>query len=338
MRRFLLICCGLAPAIALGSSALAAPLYANDFAGNIYDINLTTGAATNARKATSALIGIAGLGDSLYSVQITLGPDYLIRIDPATGAATQVGEITGISNPYEGDLAFDPITTGLFAVNDANALGERLLYTIGPDGASTQIGPIATGGDHSAMAFDAAGHLFVLDTAAGGKLIRVDPTNANQISSVPLSIPLGDTAGMAIDPDTGIAYVADGNVRGTNNLYTINLNTGQLMLVGSTGLANGLAGLTFFLPDTATPGDTDGDGDVDDSDLGTAFANYTGQVANGGKTSAQGDTDGDGDVDDSDLGTSFANYTGPQTPTSVPEPASLVMLGLAGLVLPRRCR
>ena len=89
---------------------------------------------------------------------------------------------------------------------------------------------------------------------------------------------------------------------------------------------------------TALAGDTDLDGDIDDSDLGTSFANYTGPVgAAGGKSLAQGDTDGDGDVDDSDLGTSFSGYTGPLGPTNVPEPASLVILaGLLGLTARRR--
>jgi hypothetical protein len=74
------------------------------------------------------------------------------------------------------------------------------------------------------------------------------------------------------------------------------------------------------------PGDTDGDGDIDDADLGTAFANYTGPLgAAGGKTAAQGDTDGDGDVDDADLGTAFAGYTGPLVPNQVP--SSSQMLG-----------
>ena len=94
----------------------------------------------------------------------------------------------------------------------------------------------------------------------------------------------------------------------------------------------------FLSAVVAIPGDTDGDGDLDDSDLGTSLSNYTGPVGDVGKTAAEGDTDGDGDVDDSDLGTSFSNYTGPLSPTAVPEPTSLALLGLGGLALARRRR
>ncbi|MFN3167135.1 MAG: serine hydrolase domain-containing protein [Phycisphaeraceae bacterium] len=86
------------------------------------------------------------------------------------------------------------------------------------------------------------------------------------------------------------------------------------------------------------PGDTDGDRDIDDTDLGTLFSHYTGPVgAAGGKTLAQGDTDGDGDIDDTDLGTAFSHYTGPLTPATVPEPVSSALLVLLAC-LSRRCR
>jgi hypothetical protein len=88
------------------------------------------------------------------------------------------------------------------------------------------------------------------------------------------------------------------------------------------------------------PGDTDGDGDIDDADLGTAFAAYTGPLAPGAgnKTAADGDTDGDGDVDDADLGAAFAGYTGPLATAAVPEPTSLALLGIGGLAMIRRRR
>jgi len=87
------------------------------------------------------------------------------------------------------------------------------------------------------------------------------------------------------------------------------------------------------------PGDTDGDGDIDDSDLGTAFANYSGPVGvAAGNNITDGYTDGDGDVDDSDLGTAFSGYTGPLGPNNVPEPTTCAVLGLGFLLTLRRTR
>ncbi len=57
-------------------------------------------------------------------------------------------------------------------------------------------------------------------------------------------------------------------------------------------------------------GDADEDWDVDNSDLGAAYGNFT-NVGGSGKTWADGDFDGDGDVDNSDLGEAFGNFTGP---------------------------
>ncbi|MBW7904396.1 MAG: hypothetical protein LC135_12315 [Phycisphaerae bacterium] len=54
----------------------------------------------------------------------------------------------------------------------------------------------------------------------------------------------------------------------------------------------------------ACPGDIDGDGDVDQADLGILLANYGQSVPPG----TSGDLDGDGDVDQSDLGVLLASF------------------------------
>ena len=130
--------------------------------------------------------------------------------------------------------------------------------------------------------------------------------------------------------DTVNQWLADPQ---SNYGFALVLTAGTPVELGTSEGGNGPA-LILDLP-----GDTDGDGDIDDSDLGTAFANYTGPVgAVGGKATTQGDTDGDGDIDDSDLGSAFSGYTGPRAPHYVPEPATAALLGLLGFSMQRRRR
>lgn len=78
-------------------------------------------------------------------------------------------------------------------------------------------------------------------------------------------------------------------------------------------------------PDTAVPGDTDGDRDVDLDDLNNVRNNF------GAVGPAGGDTDGDNDVDLDDLNAVRNNF-GAAGSQSVPEP-SAALLALAGLAV-----
>jgi len=57
---------------------------------------------------------------------------------------------------------------------------------------------------------------------------------------------LGAAAGLAFDPLTGTAYLADGAEGATASLYTLDIGTGFATLIGSTAAPVGIAGLTFI--------------------------------------------------------------------------------------------
>ena len=56
---------------------------------------------------------------------------------------------------------------------------------------------------------------------------------------------------MDIDPETGGFYVADGGGAATDSLYTLDPISGELSLIGPTGLDQGLSGIEF-IPEPGT--------------------------------------------------------------------------------------
>ncbi|MEM7628712.1 MAG: hypothetical protein AAF356_04735 [Planctomycetota bacterium] len=223
-------------------------------ATRLFDVDASTGLASNARlTGADAISGIAlrrdgtlfGWADEFANVNGSAVDGALVTIDRATGATTLIGDVSPFNSgalSAEGDIDFDPITGDLFGVTSNN--GVSLLFTIDTTtGANSEIGIVQQpGSDISGMAFDDGGDLWLLDTSFEfgddrvSRLLRVDRTSGDVFETVTLSVALGTVGGMDFDPATGQLFIADGDLFGTNNLYTADLFTGEMTLVGSTGL------------------------------------------------------------------------------------------------------
>jgi hypothetical protein len=218
----------------------------------LYDVNTSTGAATSPRTLGIGWALSFSPNGTLYGVTQSGGtpaPNTLFTVNPTTGASIAVAPtVPGIG--VEGDIAFDPTSGILYAVDGTGSLFKINLST----GAGTVIGSVPGAIDFSAMAFDANGNLYVVDTAAT-TLKRIDKFNASVISTVNLvPPPNGGVAGLAFDPVTGKLYLASGSGT-TNNLYTVIPSSGMMTLVGPlSGTVDGLCALTFTpIPSTFTP-------------------------------------------------------------------------------------
>ena len=99
------------------------------------------------------------------------------------------------------------------------------------------------------------------------------------------------------------------------------------------GVYVGLAELQFLLVSDTLSGDIDGDGDVDGDDF---LLWQNGFPISVGAALLDGDTDGDGDVDGDDFLTWQNSFPYPAVLSAVPEPNSLVLLTLGGLIVLRR--
>ena len=246
--------------------ATAQSLLGNSFDGVLYDVNIATGVATNPRPTGAGVESLTGItfapNGTLYGLTSFVGTpaNSLVTIDPVTGSTAQVG-FTGLVIA-EGDLAFDPTSGVLYGMQHVPL--NRQLFTINvTTGVGTLVGSL--GGSEeiepSAMTFGSDGTLYVLDTGIDfgdrpdipTRLLTIDKSTGATLTSVDLAIELGYTAGMDFDPLSGQLYVADGGVgEGTNSLYLVSPASGAMSLIGQTGVAVGLAGLAFQIPEPSS--------------------------------------------------------------------------------------
>ena len=232
--------------LSVQSASAARALVADFRTSDIWDIDLATGAVSNPRS--TGITFLSGIefdsSGNLYGLSGDLGSGAIYSIDSATGHAVLIGDL-GLNEVIEGGLAWDAASSTMYGVQDTPGI-MRLLFTIDLiTGLAQVVGNVTNVDDLSAISFDRDGNLYVLQTS-DNVLLTIDKTNGNILSTRPLSRNIEAAAGMDYDPVNGTMYVVDGPPStGSDNLYTLNLSTGDLTLIGSTLTSGRLSGIAI---------------------------------------------------------------------------------------------
>lgn len=222
--------------------------------GDLYRISTDDGTATFAGAT-----GLAGFGalevspdGSLYG--FTTGVDAgLFLIDPAYYTASEVGSLN-LDFVFDGALVFAPDGTVYGTNSDSDQASE--LFTLDlATGNATIVGTIGSGQhDINGMTWRSDGMLAGIDRVTNA-LVTIDPSSAALGSVAALDPILGSVGGMTRAGDA--VYFTTGGPGagppGSNELYTIDLFTGDYDLIGSlspTITGAGISGLA--VPEPAT--------------------------------------------------------------------------------------
>jgi streptogramin lyase len=219
--------------------ALAGPtMYVGDSRGNLFTVDIATGAGTLVGNNGVAMTDIAfNPSGNLYG--ITFGELY--SINPTTAAATLIGTVTNAGSTMN-SLVFDSSGT-LWAATSDNIIKINT---------STAAGTVvATGAYHSAgdLAFDSEGGAMFL-TQDTGNLAKINQTTG-AITTIG-SMGLSDVYGFGRD-SAGNMY----GVTARNGIYSINTSTGAatfLRNISASGFTIGASwGSSFETEAVAVP-------------------------------------------------------------------------------------
>ena len=222
---------------------------------SLYTLDPTTGAATLiGATGTSHVTGLAVHPTTgvLYGVRSDIsgsGDTQLLTINKMTGAATVLGT-TGHQIP---DITFRSDGT-LFGWSEtpSDALGNDDLLTIDLiSGAATKVGDSGVGTSATGLGFDSSDVLWLKNSSV---LHTVDPVSG-LASAVLLVLNQSPNNILEFDPSTNIPFTITrigGQGGGTSLLQTFDIVTGNVTLVGDTGVAR-LSALAFGPDNVAIP-------------------------------------------------------------------------------------
>jgi len=223
------------------ASVRSAPSARGDvpIAGNLYSVNLATSTSTligAIRLGGGRPIGVTGMAAHpktgvLYGItseQSPNSPRSLVTIDPTSGQATLVGELSAAGS----DIAFDAKGTLYMWLPGTSQLG-----TVDPSSAAvTALGRPGPPGSPAGIAIDPQGMVFVTARGAGGSLDNVDLSSGSlQVGPLLTGAPFSTQINSMSFSPSGLllAVNSNGGSPAETRLVTINTATGVVTTIGS---------------------------------------------------------------------------------------------------------
>ncbi|MBL9031999.1 MAG: hypothetical protein JNM80_09870 [Phycisphaerae bacterium] len=221
-----------------GRGTVTPPLYAiGDAVNNFGTLNTTTGNFAKVKDAPPRMEGLAynwttglffAVSNDTYGVAPGAAGRKLWTINPATGNATYVANITGAAGVING-LGYDPTAGVLYGIVQATG---QLVTINTASGVATTLGP-ANGGTVGGLEFNPSNNTLYGVNDAGGatSLVRFNLPAGTMVTIGAL--------GAGITDCNGLGVVANGDLytvnAATEQLLRINPATGAATLVGATG-------------------------------------------------------------------------------------------------------
>jgi len=237
-----------------GAAGALPLLHTDDGTGNLNSIDRGLVVASDGGDVTTigslggghTSVGLAydPVGDVLYGVDA--GSNQLLRIDPATGAASVVG-----------GLGFDLVDGGLAWATDTGTLylSSSALYAVDTTtGAASSVGLPFGVLTLSGLDFDSTRNVLVgVDdsTTVDSRLWQIDRTTG---LLTPLGTSLGvpvSGAGLAYDPTQDVFWITDNEIGVSDNFYVASATGGAATRIGGLSQQTGNGGLAF-VPEPGT--------------------------------------------------------------------------------------